>query len=117
MIKQLLNEYRPVSYLVLMQSMVIGCGTFATGTMLKAWKTLGDEQALDYNPASLFVRDFGYPMLLIPAVWASCVLYQAHCKKSAARGTLTGFVLLIVLLAFFCYTSLFAVRFHMLTVQ
>jgi hypothetical protein len=112
---QLFNQYRPVSYLVLMQSTVVGFGTLATAAMMKLWKEAVEGGYAVYNPASLFARDFGALLLLIPAAWAALVVYRIRTQKDDSLHTFLGVCLLVLLSIFFGCTAIGAARFHVLS--
>jgi len=117
MITQLFNEYRAISYLVLMQSTVVGFGTLATGTMVKVWRSAVEQGEAVYSPLSLMVQDYGFTLLLIPAVWATVILYRLRRKKSESSGVISGVSLLILFFAFFLLTATFAARFPLPSVR
>lgn len=113
MISQLLNQYRPLSYLVLMQCTVVGFGTLATATMLKIWRGSVEGGLAVYNPVAIFVRDFGFSLLLVPAIWAGLVMYRIRRGRTEHLYVVSGVLLLILLFGFFTLTALRAVTFHL----
>ncbi len=71
--------YRAVSILALIQAGVIVGGTLFVGIMVKlaGYKsgTMPDEF---FKPLALFIRNFGFLLLLLPAAWAALTIYAVR---------------------------------------
>ena len=89
----------------------------ATATMLKVYRSSVEQGLAVNNPFSVFARDFGLFLLLVPALWAALVLYRLHLTKNDSLYTVSGIILLILLFGFFCFTAFGAVSFHILVMQ
>lgn len=102
--RQLLNPLTPV---VLLQVFVIVAGTVSTTIMLKA-NGYPDVYLMEWNAASVFVREWGWLGILIPVVWLSWVLWRAArlgYAEIVPRQVATGIALTILLAGFYCWAT------------
>ncbi len=85
--------YRAISIIALIQVGVVVGGTLFVAAMLKAFG-YGSGEVPDsfFLPIPLFVRHFGFTLLLLPAVWTMAAVFTA---RAAFRPWLPPVVLLL----------------------
>jgi len=96
----------PISRMALLQSLVIVIGVFTTGIVLKLH--MYPESSLDWNPASVAVRNYGYLLLLVPAAWAVACVVLERCRTnlwSPTRTLISGIVIITLLIGFLWWTT------------
>ena len=94
------NEYRVQSVLALLQAGVIVGGCLFTGTILKARGY--PDQFTEIPFLLLFVRNWGFLLILIPLVWAVLTIRMEQRSEWFSRRwtAISGFALLAALVWF-----------------
>lgn len=98
-----IREYTPQSVLASLQSVVVIAGSMFTGAALKL---MGYPEARVHWPtASVFVRNWGLLLVLIPAAWVvgSIWLERNRADWFSKRWTIVSGVLVLFCLTYFLY--------------
>ena len=101
-----LSEFTPQTVIGSMQSVVVVGGTLATSMGLKIGG-YPDARSV-WPPASVFVRESGFLLLLIPAIWVlATVALELRCPDwFSKRWTIgSGVVLLLILVSYLTMTA------------
>ena len=72
------GNYRAISIIALIQTVVIVGGTLVVAGMLKAHGYPKQEFPLVFNQGAIFIRQHGYALLLIPFLWALAAIYTVR---------------------------------------
>jgi hypothetical protein len=75
--------YRAISVVVLIQAGVVAGGTLFVTAMLKAHGFRDGVPDTLFRTDALFVRRFGFIMLLVPAAWACLAIFIARTATRA----------------------------------
>ena len=96
----------PITRMALLQTLVIVIGVFTTGIVLKFH--MYPKLSLDWNPASVAVRNYGFFLLIIPAAWTGVCLALERCRTnlwSPTRTLISGIVVITLLIGFLWWTT------------
>jgi uncharacterized membrane protein len=92
-----------ISRIALLQCLIVVIGVLTTCAILKL-NAYDPEAAIRWNPVAVAVRNAGYLLLIIPAIWASlCVVLERRISNpwnhawSIVSGVLVIFVLVVLL--------------------
>ena len=100
-----LREHGTQSVLTVLQATVVVAGSMCTATILKA---LGYPESHDMWPSlSVFVRNWGFLFLIIPASWAITTLWLERHQSSwfSKRWTLITGIIVLAALSFLFVVS------------
>lgn len=109
-----LSEYKPFSVVAILLATVTIAGTLSTSAIMKA---LGypDLDRYRWNEVSVWVRDNGFIVLILPVIWMVSVLAydtKSFSPRSRAYSIASGILALILLVAFYSWTVFFSGRNH-----
>jgi hypothetical protein len=97
---------RPVTIIGLFQVLTVFVGMLAVRIVLKM-NGYPDDDTLRWNPSSLFLRDWGSILLLIPVGWTILTLRAEKVSQPAVPPWLlyaVGVLVLIGLIGFCCWS-------------
>lgn len=98
-----IREYTPQTVLASMQAVVVIAGSMFTGA---AMKIMGyPEASHDWHLASVFVRNWGVLLILIPATWVVGSIWMERNQSDwfSKRWTVLSGLLVLLSLAYFLY--------------
>lgn len=73
---KMMNQTSAISRLALLQCLVVVIGVLTTCAMLKLY-AYDPNTSIRWNPLAVSVRNFGYLLLMIPAIWtAACIVME-----------------------------------------
>lgn len=95
------REYMPQIVLASLQSLVVLMGSMFTATILKAFGY--PESRAHWPPASVFVRNWGVSLVLIPFIWVIATIWmeRLHAGWFSRRWTILSGLLILIGLAYF----------------
>lgn len=110
----MLQDLHVAARIALLQVFTVILGVFLTRGV---FARLGyPNEDLDWNTTALLVRDYGYFLLLVPAIWTTVSIYLENSLISfwSRRWTLaSGLVFLLFLAAILLWSCLHTYHWHM----
>lgn len=99
------RQYTAQSVLVVLQSALIIGGSLTTASLMKL-RGYPDPRQF-WHPLTLFVREWGFLLILIPGLWVCWTIWCEHQREYSfsKRSTIGTGLLLLALLAFFFFMS------------
>ena len=95
-----MNYTSAISRLALLQCLIVVIGVLTTCGILKL-NAYDPEAAIRWNPVAVAVRNVGYLLLMVPAIWtAACIVLERRASNHWNRTwSIASGVLVIALLA------------------
>lgn len=116
-ILEFLEHPRFATYIGAILSGVIVFGTLFTAVSMKFFGYPNNPAVAHWNPLSVFVRNYGASLLLIPVAWALCFAHYPIADSKRAKVGILGIVLIILAMLFFAFTTVGCAIFHMLVLR
>ncbi len=100
--------YRFATIIALIQAGVVVAGTLFVAAMLRLYGYGGDQVSANvFDPTAVFVRNYGFTLLLIPAGWACFATFAINREyPSWVQRLILGVGLLLILFGIFRYVQL-----------
>ena len=105
-----MSEYKPYSIIGTLIALLVVSGTLLTTVTLKA---LGypDIDRYRWNPVSIWIREHGFLILIIPLIWIACVIAYVHKsqkRESRLIAMISGLIILGSLAVLYFWTTTFS---------
>lgn len=111
-----MNTHRSISILAGIQVFEVVAGTLLTTCFLKFFSptTLHPEE---YRPLAFWVREWGWVLVFVPAMWAFSALKMQKEGDSSVPTAASGYIVLGCLFIFYILAFISATRMPMLILK
>ncbi len=102
-----MNHASAISRLALLQCLIIVVGVLTTCGILKL-HAYDPGSAVRWNPVAVAVRNLGFLLLAVPAIWAgACPVLERRVSNRWSRGWSigSGVIAVVVLIGFLWWTT------------
>ena len=95
-----MNQSKSISVIGALQAGEVVFGTLFVTAILKI-NHYGQNISVDWNPRSVWIRENGWLLIGIPALWLTVALLISARKERIKTIMISGFMIMICLLAFY----------------